>query len=734
MARLLIVSNRLPVTISREKGDFIFQQSAGGLATGLKSFLRQPGKPPAGKLKYLWVGWPGISVSDKQESDGLKKKLRQMNHWPVFLSETEMENFYHGFCNKTIWPLFHYFPSFVEYKKEYWLDFIKVNRIFADALLEIVQEDDTIWVHDYHLMLLPRLLREKFPGLKIGFFLHIPFPTFEIFRLLPGEWRREILRGILGSDLIGFHTNDYTQYFLRCALRILGLEHDMGRIMLVDRPVLVDTFPMGIDFQSFHKSAKNAQVKKERARLKKEFKKTRTILSIDRLDYSKGIINRLQGYELFLEQNPDWREKTQLVMVVVPSRAGVSHYLRTKKQIDETIGKINGKYATLTWTPIRYQFRALSFPSLAALYSECDVALVTPLRDGMNLVAKEYVASKSADAGVLILSEKAGAAEELGEAIVINPFYIEEIAAAIREALAIPAAEQLKRLKVMQGRLQRYDVFTWVKDFMEHLDLIKEAQKRVVTRILDGYRESLLAHYRQAKKRLLYLDYDGTLVPIVRHYSQAAPDPEILKLLEEFCAVEKNRLVIVTGRDRKTISDWIGIANCSFIAEHGAWIKDRDQDWMQLKPLAAEWKEQITPILETYADRLPGSFIEEKEFSLTWHFRNTDPELGVLRAKELMDYLINLTANKDLQVLQGKKVVEIRNAGINKGLSASYWLEKKEFDFILAAGDDWTDEDLFKALPETAYSIKVGLSSSLARFNVINYQDIRKLIKELNEN
>ena len=364
---------------------------------------------------------------------------------------------------------------------------------------------------------------------------------------------------------------------------------------------------------------------------------------------------------------------------MVPSRAGVTHYLRTKKQIDETVGKINGKYATLTWTPILYQFRSLDFPSLVALYSQCHVALVTPLRDGMNLVAKEYVASKSADAGVLILSEKAGAAEELGEAIVINPFYIEEIAAAIKEALEIPQDEQLKRLKVMQGRLRRYDIFLWAKDFLQHLNLIKETQKKVVTRILDGYRESLLAHFRKAAKRLVYLDYDGTLVPIVKHYSQAAPDQEILKILANFSAAQNNRLVIVTGRDRQTISNWIKVANCNFIAEHGAWIKEQGGDWIQTKALDAEWKGQILPILEIYSDRLPGSFIEEKEFSLTWHFRNADPELGMLRAKELLDYLISLTANKDLQVLQGKKVVEIRNAGINKGLAAAHWLAEKGF-------------------------------------------------------
>jgi trehalose 6-phosphate synthase/phosphatase len=736
MARLLIVSNRLPATISREKGEYVFQQSAGGLATGLKSFLTHQGKRPADKLKYLWVGWPGITIHDrdKKEKEFLKKRLQKLNCWPVFLAEAEMENFYYGFCNRTIWPLFHYFPSYVEYEKEFWLDFIKVNRIFCDALLEILGEDDILWIHDYHLMLLPQMIREKFPGVKIGFFLHIPFPTFEIFRLLPGEWRQEILRGILGADLVGFHTNDYTQYFLRCALRILGLEHDMGRIMLEDRQVMVDTFPMGIDFQSFHGAARERAVKKERARLRKELKKIRTILSIDRLDYSKGILHRLQGFELFLEQNPGWREKAQLVMVVVPSRVGVTHYARTKKQIDEAVGKINGKYATLTWTPILYQFRSLAFPSLAALYFLCDVALVTPLRDGMNLIAKEYVASKSSSSGVLILSEKAGAAEELGEAIVINPFYAEEISRAISEALAIPEDEQLKRLKAMQVRLQRYDVFRWAQDFLSHLDIIREARKKVEIRMLGSYREQLLADFRPAGKRLIFLDYDGTLVPIVKHYAQAAPDAEILNLLEALCANERNRIVIVTGRDRKTIADWIKIKNCAFIAEHGAWLKEGDGEWFKTKALTAEWREKILPLLGIYSDRLPGSFIEEKEFSLTWHFRNADPELGMLRAKELTDYLISFTANQDLQVLRGKKVVEIRNAGISKGLAAAHWLGKREFAFILAAGDDWTDEDLFKALPPTAYSIKVGISSSLARFNVINYKDIRKLLEGLKEN
>ena len=731
MTRLLIVSNRLPVNISRQDDAFILQPSAGGLVTGLQSCLKQQKKNPAMLSKSFWVGWPGISARSKKEAALLKNKLQRLRQSPVFLSETDMENFYHGFCNKTIWPLFHYFTTYMEYEKEYWHTYKRVNQIFCDALLKIIRKDDTIWIHDYHLMLLPQMIREKFPESKIGFFLHIPFPTFEVFRLLPGAWRQEILRGILGADLIGFHTNDYTQYFLRCAQRILGLEHEMGKIMLEERHVKVETFPMGIDFQSFHKAPREKEARRERSRLKTELKNRKSILSIDRLDYSKGIINRLEGFELFLEQNPAWHEKVQLVMVVVPSRVGVMHYLETKSQIDELVGKINGRYATLAWTPVLYQFKFLSFAELVALYSLSDIGLVTPLRDGMNLIAKEFIASKSKEPGVLILSEKAGAAEELGEAIIINPLYTEEIADAILEALEMPRDEQLKRLQAMQNRLQRYDVCRWAGDFMQHLQQVKDDQNQAVTSLFEPSRKEILRSFQRAKKRLLFFDYDGTLVPIVKHYSQAVPDAEMLALLKKIVDNPRNEVVIATGRDRTTIQNWIEIANCGFIAEHGAWIKEKSGKWKKLKALNPVWKEQILPILDTYSDRLPGSFVEEKEFSLTWHFRNAEQELGTLRAKELTDYLINFTANQDLQILQGKKVVEIRMAGLNKGLAAMNWLESGTYDFILAAGDDWTDEDLFRVLPKKACTIKVGLKASLARFNVINQKEIISLLKDL---
>jgi trehalose 6-phosphate synthase/phosphatase len=733
MSRLLIVSNRLPVNISRKHDGFVLQPSAGGLVTGLQSFVKQQKKDSTLNFRHLWVGWPGIAPESKKEAAILERKLHGLKQAPVFLSEADMENFYLGFCNKTIWPLFHYFTTYAEYEKEYWLTYQRVNRIFCDALLKIIREGDTIWIHDYHLMLLPQMIRQKFPKSKIGFFLHIPFPTFEVFRLLPGAWRQEILRGILGADLIGFHTNDYTQYFLRCAQRILGLEHEMGKIMLEERHVKVETFPMGIDFQAFHQGQQAKETLKERSRLKQELKKRKAILSIDRLDYSKGIINRLEGFELFLQKNPAWHEKVQLIMVVVPSRVGVTQYLETKRQIDELVGKINGRYATLAWTPVLYQFKFLSFPELVALYSVSEIGLITPLRDGMNLIAKEFIASKSKDPGVLILSEKAGVSAELGEAIAINPYFSEEIADAILEALLMPRAEGLKRQKAMQNRLRRYDIFRWTRDFMQHLQQVKDDQGLAVTNLLEPSRKKILRSFQKAKQRLLFFDYDGTLVPIVKHYSQAIPDARMLALLRELADNPRNEVVIATGRDRKTIRNWIGISNCSFIAEHGAWIKSKKGNWKNLKAVVPVWKKQVLPILETYSDRLPGSFVEKKEFSLTWHFRGAEPELGMLRAKELTDYLLNFTANQDLQVLQGKKVVEVRMAGINKGLAALNWLESGAHDFILAAGDDWTDEDLFKVLPKTACSIKVGLTPSLARFNVINYKEIIALLRHLND-
>ncbi len=729
--RLLIVSNRLPITVVDE-GELKFKESVGGLVSGLKAYLDSQGTEQGKSVDYTWVGWPGSTIKDQMKKGVKSKVYSEFHAYPVFLSESSMEKFYQGFCNKTIWPLFHYFTSNVVYDEENWVYYKKVNEAFCDAIMEILRPDDVVWIHDYHLMLLPKLIRERVPGVPIGFFLHIPFPSFEVFRLLPSRWRMELLEGLLGADLVGFHTHDYTQYFLRCVLRILGYENNMGQLTLDDHLVRVDTFPMGIDFQKFHDSVSTPEVQAERDELKKVFEDSKVILSIDRLDYTKGVISRLQGYELFLEKNPQWCNKAVLVLVVVPSRTKVEHYQQMKRQIDETVGRINGKFGSVDWTPILYHYKFIPFSKLIAMYSISDVALVTPLRDGMNLIAKEYLAAKTDGKGVLILSEMAGASKEVRDAIIINPNDTYEIASALKDALEMPEEEKIKRSQIMQSRLKRHDVTQWADSFIQTLLSLKETERSLEHKLLGmSARTQMMDDFLKAEHRLLLLDYDGTLVRFTGHPQMASPTEDVLKILRQLSENTRNEVVILSGRDRITLQSWLGILNLEIVAEHGAWIKRRNEDWRMSKPLNTDWKPKVLPILETYSDRLPGSFVEDKDFSLAWHYRMADPEMASIVSKELLDDLVNFTANIGVQVLKGNKVIEVRNPGMNKGDAASFWISQNGFDFILAIGDDWTDEDMFNVLPETAYSIKVGRTQSQARFNVASQAEVIDLFREL---
>jgi len=727
--RLVLVSNRLPLNVVEREGMIELQEIAGGLSSGMNDYLNGLGSTSFSELDHIWIGWPGISVNDDRKREEIMEMLSKSNAYPVFITEREMNNFYQGFCNSVLWPLFHYFPTYVIYNKDYWLHYKRVNEIFSNRILEILKPGDVVWIHDYHLMLVPRLLREKVRDMPIGFFLHIPFPSFEIFKLLPGEWRREILLGILGADLIGFHTYDYTKYFLNSVLRILGYEHILGTITMENSTVKAGTFPMGIDFKKFHNAASSIEVKRIISNLKKNMADIKVILSIDRLDYTKGIINRLQGYELFLQRNPEWCEKIVLVLVVVPSRLGVERYQKMKRQIDEVVGGINGRFSKAHWTPILYQYRYLPFYELVGYYSISDIALITPLRDGMNLIAKEYISTRIDKTGVLILSEMAGASKELVEAIIINPNDREEIASALKEALEISEGEQKRKIQIMQDRLARYNIMKWGDDFLQNLISIKEEQKRFETRLVDE--EKLTIEFKNANKRIIFLDYDGTLVPYSVSFKLVKPDQNLLKTLGSLSADERNEIVLISGRDRDTLQNWFAELNIGLVAEHGAWIKERGGRWKTIKPLTDEWKSRILPMLDIYKDRLPGSFVEEKEFSLVWHYRGADPDHSSVIVKELIEQLISFTANIDVQVVAGNKVIEIKNAGVNKGVIGMYYLSKNNFDFVLAIGDDLTDEDLFKALPETAYSIRVGMTQSQARYNLHNYMEVRKLLEKL---
>ncbi len=730
--RLAIVSNRLPFTVSFPGGVPQFKPSAGGLTTGLWSYLDRKTLDGVECMDHLWMGWPGASVPPEHEAAVRAYGERHFKSSPVFLPEESMDRFYLRFCNKTIWPLFHYFPMLTHYEEENWQEYRNINRVFAEAVVNALRPDDLLWIHDYHLMLLPKLVREKFPEMPIGFFLHIPFPSWEIFRLLPRPWREEILEGLLGSSLIGFHTHDYARDFLTSVLRTSGYEHQLGSLTLRDRVVEVDTFPMGIEFDRFAQAAASKETELRVEELRQKCVGQKVIFSVDRLDYTKGLINRLRGYETFLKNNPQWHGKVVFIISVAPSRIGVDSYQAMKSELEQTVGRIVGDFGNVHWTPLVYQFRNLSFEEIVPLYRLCDVALITPLRDGMNLVAKEFIASRPDQTGVLILSEMAGAAKEMGEALIINPFHREDFAKALEQALTMPVEEQIRRNQLLQERLRRYNVVRWADDFVQALAATQRTEAARRARLLTGKAYSGMSQqYRSAPRRALLLDYDGTLVPFAAEPKLAQPDAELIETLTALGSDPANQVTIISGRPRRTLEEWFGKLPISLIAEHGVWLRDKNSGWRMLKPMTADWKERVRPIFQLYVDRLPGALLEEKEFSLAWHYRRADPEQAPERAKELLDDLAGYTRNIDVQVFEGNKVIEIRNAGINKGSAGLEWLTHHTPDFILAVGDDWTDEDLFRALPPTAFSVRVGVANTAARYYLGNPAAVRRMLREL---
>lgn len=724
MERILLVSNRLPVTVEKRKGELQYHLSAGGLATGLDSVYN--------KGNSLWIGWPGINHENVsiEEKEQIQEKLAQRNCAPVFLSRDDSDKYYNGFSNKTIWPLFHYFPQYANFDSDFWDSYVNVNQKFASIIMQNIETDDTVWIHDYQLMLLPALLREKIADITIGFFLHIPFPSFEIFRLLP--WRKQILEGLLGADLIGFHTFEYIRHFLNSSRRILGCEISFTQITYQNRLIMADVFPMGIDYKRFHDATSRPDVRKEELSIREKTGNTSLILSIDRLDYTKGVLQRLEAYDLLLTKYPQLKEKVTLILVEVPSRASVDSYRKLKRQIDELIGRINGKHGVIGWAPVLNMYRSIPFSTLVALYYTCDIALVTPLRDGMNLVAKEFVASKNNRPGVLILSEMAGAAREMGEALIVNPNNLDEMADAIKTALQMSPEEQTDRLKVMQNRLIRYDVKRWASDFLMKLKQAGNQRIQIQAEKLSfSQRNELLSKVAKSRQTLLLLDYDGTIVPIRDHPEKATPDNEILTILQKLQEAKEYTVAIVSGRDKEFMEKYFGHLNLTLCAEHGVWIKEPREKWNTINFIQNTWKDKLKPILELYADRTPGAILEEKDYSLAFHFRNADPELATIRVRELTDSLIHQVSNLNLCVMEGKKVIEIKNAGINKGDFALKQIEKGDYDLVIAIGDDVTDEDLFDSLPEDAVSIKVGIGSSKAKYFLDSVYQVRELLKQL---
>jgi len=722
VSKTIIVSNRLPIKITEDGDGYALHPSEGGLATGLASIHAQG--------ENTWIGWPGIILDSPEQEAHFTALLEEKRLVPIFLDNSEVKGFYEGFSNEVLWPIFHYMPNYAVYELENWQIYIRVNEKFRDLVLKVAGPDDTIWVHDYQLLLLPGLLRDALPDASIGFFQHIPFPSQELFRLIP--WRRELLAGMLGADLLGFHTFDDVRHFISSATRLTGTNSNSNKLEVDGRTIVVEPFPMGIDSNRFSVLSSNEKVVARVTELKSNFKDQKIILSIDRLDYSKGILQRLEAFELFLAKNPAFHKRVTLYMVVVPSRDTVPQYRELKDQIDRLVGHINAEYGFYDWYPVAYFYHGYPVEEISALYNVADVCLVTPMRDGMNLVSKEYIASRNDHTGVLILSEMAGAANELIDALIVNPNNVNDIQDALLTALNMPVAEVNKRMEAMRQIVFKFTVQHWATLFMNRLDETKRVQSTTRARLVGPVIEDqIITHYKEAASRLLLLDYDGTLVGFQDDIDKASPDDELYRLLDTLETDINNHLVIISGRKHSTLEKWFQNKPYSLIAEHGVWTKEPDSEWRLKSGLSSTWKEEVGAFMESYADRTPGAFVEEKSFSLAWHYRKVQRDLGALRANELIEGLRDYSASYGLQLLDGDKVVEIRSAEVNKGRATLDILHENRYDFILSIGDDRTDEDTFHVLPREAFTIKVGTEVSAARFYLKRQRDARTLLQKL---
>lgn len=449
--RLITVSNRLPVTLEIKDGDIHFRESIGGLATGISSYLKTlPG------TESLWIGWPGKKISGAFGQKVIERELSE--HYqakPVFLSDEAMKKYYNGFCNQTLWPLLHSFSKFVRQDQKNWRVFIDQNQKFAESVAEELRPGDVVWIHDFHLMLIPKMLRDMGVKNPIGYFSHIPFPAKKIFNILPEDWRYQLIKGLSGADLIGFHTKTYADNFKDSSSEFFGNKLNVG------------VFPISIDFDKFNNSSKNEDVQKELKILEETLpKNTKKLLSVDRLDYIKGIKERLNAYRIFLREHKEWRGKVTLLDYVVPSREEIPENLKLRDEIHLLVTEINSLFGTEDWMPVIYNYVALPFEKMAALYSVADVALVTPVIDGMNLVAKEYVAARKNKQGVLVLGKNAGAAAELHDAHIIDPKNTEQFADSLNFALQLELSEQIKRMDKMRKHIQENNIVKWANNFI----------------------------------------------------------------------------------------------------------------------------------------------------------------------------------------------------------------------------------------------------------------------------
>lgn len=698
---LVVVSNRLPYTTERSGGRMRFRRSPGGLVSALEPVLRDRGG--------VWVGWPGVEVEDAASAAELTppdESSGRVRYEPVPLSRREVAQYYGGFSNRTLWPLFHYFIPYTQFDNATWRVYERVNERFAEAAIANSSPDSLVWVHDYQLMRTARYLRRLRPDGRFAFFLHIPFPSYEVFRILP--WARSLMRGMLGCDLVGFQVRGYVEHFLDCAEKLLGcvVDYERGTVGFEDRQVTVEAHPIGIDVAHFEELARNAEPAAPGEAIE--------ILGLDRLDYTKGIPERLLAIERLLERYPEYRRKIVFIQLAVPSRTGVEEYQALKREVDELVGRINGRFSEPGWTPINYLVRSVPQTQLVSLYRRAKVALLTPLRDGMNLVAKEYVASQIDNDGVLILSAMAGAAEDLKEALIVNPYDIDAVADMVHQALSMTDSERRARMSALRDRVRAGDVRVWVDRFLASAEAASARARAMRVSRTAAVRRALQPWLRGRPTVALFLDYDGTLTPIAERPERARLRPAVRRALRDAVHAHGLDVVIVSGRALDDVRRMVRVDGLTYVGNHGFEIEGPGITFRH-GDLERYQKEVDQAAAELEAADLEGAWVERKGATLTVHTRKVpDHREGAVQAQ-----VEAILRRHGLRVTRGKRAVEGRPPiRWNKGyavlhvLSTRYgdgWASRVRAVYI---GDDVTDEDAFRSLRGIGRSIRVGPSTS----------------------
>jgi trehalose 6-phosphate synthase/phosphatase len=762
---LIIVIYRLPVIAKRSERGWSFSWDDDALyltSLGLRRGLD-------GKIRILWVGVLNCDdeVPIHEQSHVSNTLYQRFGCIPVFLpTETRMK-FYQGFCKGVLWPLFHMITEIMDEEKmetkkfdrSLWHVYCTVNRKFADTVVAVYHEHDLIWIHDYHLMVLPSQLRRKLSGAKIGFFLHTPWPSSEIYRMLPV--RDELLRGLLSSSLIGFHLFDYARHFLSACVRLLNLEHESSRGALAveysGRHVMIRVSHIGVDPDRFRERLDHPNVRQAAETLAGDIHDRIVLCGIDDLDIVKGIALKLQAFETLLQTYPGYHRRLVLMQAAIPKAARVKPYVRD--EIRSLVERINGRYGSAEYRPVVYIERDITFDERVAMYSLADAIFLTPIRDGLNLVPYEYVVSASKSKGQLILSEFTGCSRALSGAVRINPWNREEVAAAIDSVLQNNDEVKQRKHAADYSYVCEHTTATWAYSFLSDLERASEPVRRL-TRLGLGYGvgarlvefegfqhvspETLSKAMRESSHRLILLDYDGTLTRADQRHARMAhawakPSETVMQYLEAIADNPQNFVVIMSGRTKEVLEqafkdlDKVGLA-----AEHGFYYRwNGSCPWQESKPNAdLSWIEVAHEIMLSYMERTDGSYIERKTAGLVWHYKDADPEFGSWQASEMHDHLESVLSSLGVQVISGNRWVQVRLRDVNKGIMVETILRHYTHptdedhatnegsamtattstttpggataaataagqepgqlpDFVLCCGDDRTDEDMF---------------------------------------